>query len=139
MKKLKLTILTPERPIVQDKEVDFVAFPAYEGEMGVLPGHEKAVVLLQHGILRYKNGDQQEEFAVMGGFAEVFKDNISVLAEDAALAGEVDEEAERQKIAKTKQSLSSHDADIDFELAEIELKASLMKMKIKNRGQRRSK
>ena len=62
-KKLKLQIITPERQVL-DKEVDFVALPAYNGEMGVLPGHVQYVAKLNYGVLRYKEGDKEETFAV---------------------------------------------------------------------------
>jgi len=133
-KKLNLSILSPEKPVVRNKAVDFVALPAYGGEMGVLPGHAKAVVQLSAGILHYTDNGARNEFAVFGGFAEIFKDDVFVFAEEAALESEIDLEEERQKAAKAKASLSAKGADINIELAEIELKAALLKMKLKNRG-----
>ena len=135
-KKLNLSILSPEKPIAQNKAVDFVALPAYGGEMGVLPGHTKAVVQLTPGILHYTDNGERSEFAVLGGFAEIFKDGVFVFAEDAALGSEINLEEERQKAAKAKASLTAKGADINIELAEIELKAALLKMKLKNRGNR---
>jgi len=132
-KKLNLSILSPEKPVVQNQAVDFVALPAYGGEMGILPGHTKAVVQLSAGILRYKDAEGEKSFAVFGGFAEIFKDDVFVFAEEAALGSEINLEEERQKAAKAKASLSAKGADIDIELAEIELKAALLKMKLKNR------
>ncbi|MDD6173195.1 MAG: ATP synthase F1 subunit epsilon [Elusimicrobia bacterium] len=129
-KKLKLQIITPERQVL-DKEVDFVALPAYNGEMGVLPGHVQYVAKLNYGVLRYKDDGKEETFAVMGGLAEIENDKISVFAEDAALAGEIDEAAAKQKLAQAKASLSKHDADIDIELAEMEIKKALLMLKVK--------
>lgn len=129
-KKLKLQIITPERQVL-DKEVDFVALPAYNGEMGVLPGHVQYVAKLNYGVLRYKDDAKEETFAVMGGLAEIENDKISVFAEDAALAGEIDEAAAKQKLAQAKASLSKHDADIDIELAEMEIKKALLMLKVK--------
>lgn len=129
-KKLKLQIITPERQVL-DKEVDFVALPAYNGEMGVLPGHVQYVAKLNYGVLRYKGDGKEETFAVMGGLAEIENDKISVFAEDAALAGEIDEAAAKQKLAQAKASLSKHDADIDIELAEMEIKKALLMLKVK--------
>ncbi len=56
---------------------------------------------------------------------------VNVFAEGADLAEEIDEEAEKQKIKRAKESLSSKDADIDFELAELELKQAIARMKVK--------
>lgn len=132
-KKLRLQIITPQKPVL-DKQVDFVALPAYNGEMGVLPGHIQYVAKLNYGVLRYIDNGVEEDFAVLGGFAEIAKDTVSVFAEGATLAQEVDEEAERQKIAQAKASLSSQDTDINMELAEMEIKKSLLMLKVKNRS-----
>jgi F-type H+-transporting ATPase subunit epsilon len=132
-KQLRLQIITPQRPVL-DKEVDFVALPAYNGEMGVLPGHMQYVTALNFGVLRYKAGGKEESFAIMGGLAEIEHNNVSVFAEDAALEDEIDVEEEKQRLAKAKASLSKHDNEIDIEVAEIELKKALLLLKVKNKG-----
>ena len=130
-KKLRLQITTPQKPVL-DKEVDFVVLPAFDGEMGVLPGHAPYVAKLNFGELRYTIDGKEEIFALMGGLAEIAQDEVSVFAEDIALAREVDEEAAKQKVAQAKASLSAKGADIDMELAEIELKKALLMLKVKN-------
>ena len=133
-KKLTLNLITPEKPLISNLEVDMVVLPALLGEMGILPGHVKTIVQLGMGSLRYKkDGKEEEEFAALGGFVEVLNDVVNVFAENAALADEIDEEAEKQKIKKAKESLSGKDADIDFELAEMELKQAIARMKVKKR------
>jgi F-type H+-transporting ATPase subunit epsilon len=132
-KKLRLQIITPQRPVL-DKEVDFVVLPAYNGEMGILPGHIQYVAKLNYGVLRYKSDGREETFAIMGGIAEIEHDNVSVFAEDAALENEIDVEEEKQKLAKAKASLSAHDNEVDIELAEMEIKKSLLLLKVKSRG-----
>jgi len=131
-KKIRLQITTPQKPVL-DKEVDFVVLPAYEGEIGVLPGHAPYVAILNFGELRYTIDGQEETFALMGGLAEIANNEVSVFAEDIALAREVDEESAKQKIAQAKASLSAKGADIDMELAEIELKKALLMLKVKNK------
>ncbi len=130
-KKLRLQITTPQKPVL-DKEVDFIALPAAQGEMGILPGHIAYIAQLNFGILRYKNGEETGVFAVMGGFAQIAHDVVSVFAEDAALSGEINEEEQKQKIAQAKASLTKKDADIDLALAEIELKKAILLLKVKN-------
>ena len=85
------------------------------------------------GSLRYKVDGKDEEFAALGGFAEVLHDEVNVFAESAALAGEIDEEKEKQRIKALKESLSNKDADIDFELAELEIKQAIARMKVKKK------
>jgi len=131
--KLLLNLVTPEKQLLANEEVDFVVLPALLGEMGILPGHINILVQLGMGSLRYKKDGKESEFAVLGGFTEVVDNTVNVFAEGAGLAGEIDEEAEKQKIKAAKASLSRKDADIDFELAELELKQSIARMKVKRR------
>lgn len=132
-KKLILNLITPEKQLISNREADMVVLPALLGEMGILPGHIKTIVQLGMGSLRYKNDGKEEEFAVLGGFAEVLHNVVNVFAEGADLADEIDEEVEKQKIKAVKESLSRKDADIDFELAEIEIKQAIARMKVKKR------
>ena len=132
-RKLTLNLITPEKQLIKEKPVDMVILPALLGEMGVLPGHINMVVQLGMGSLRYKMDEKEEEFAVLGGFAEILHDEVNIFAESAALAGEIDEEKERQRIKALKESLSNKDADIDFELAELEIKQSIARMKVKKK------
>ena len=132
-KKLTLNLITPQRPIVENLQVDMVILPALLGEMGVLPGHVQTIVQLGMGALRYKEGEKEEVFAVLGGFAEVLHNVVNVFAEGADLAEQIDEEEEKQRIKALKDSISNKDADIDFELAEIEIKQALTRMKVKKK------
>ena len=132
-KKLTLNLITPEKQLIADLQVDMVILPALLGEMGILPGHVKTIVQLGMGSLRYKKDGKEEAFAALGGFVEVLNDVVNVFAESASLADEIDEEAEKQKIKAAKESLSNKDADIDFELAELEIKQAIARMKVKKR------
>lgn len=128
--KLLLTILTPERSFLADKEVDFVSFPAFDGEMGVLPGHASFVVQLKEGVLRYRDGHKKELFSVLSGFAEVHKNKVLILAEGAELAKEIDEERARQAYQKAKDVLAMRGKDLDLDAAQAALRRAIVRMKI---------
>ena len=130
-KTLYLNLVTPQKQLLDGVAVESVVLPAAAGELGVLPGHLPMIVQLGFGSLRYKKDGKEEEFAVMGGLAEILREGVNVFAEGADLADEIDEEAEKQKIKKAKESLSRKDADIDFELAEMEIKQAIARMKVK--------
>ena len=132
-KTLTLNLITPQKQLLDALPVQSVVLPATAGELGVLPGHIPMVVQLDFGSLRYKKDGKEEEFAVLGGFAEILRDSVNVFAEGADLADEIDEEEEKQKIKRAKESLSRKDADIDFELAELEIKQAIARMKVKKR------
>jgi F-type H+-transporting ATPase subunit epsilon len=129
-KRLRLDIVTPEKPYLQDRGVDFVVLPAAGGEMGVLPGHAPFAVQLLPGVLRYRDGSLEETFAVMGGVAEVYRDKVSVFAEGAELASEVDEERARQAYAGAKTALASRSPDLDLEVAQASLKMAAARLKV---------
>lgn len=129
-KKLLLSIITPEKVLVENKMVDFIVLPAYEGEMGILPGHISFVVELKEGILRYKDMQNEETFAVMGGFTEVHKNKVLVFAEEGELAREIDEESARQAYQKAKDALAMKGADIDLDSAQASLRRAAARLKI---------
>ena len=129
-KQLLLTIVTPEKTVLTDKPVDFVAIPAVGGEMGVLPGHASFVVELKEGVMRYTEGKQKAIFSVLNGFAEIHDDKVLVLAEAAELAQEVNEERARQAYQKAKQTLAMRGTDIDLDAAAAALHRAAIRIKV---------
>ncbi|MFA5160626.1 MAG: ATP synthase F1 subunit epsilon [Elusimicrobiales bacterium] len=127
--RLKLVIVTPEKPVL-DCAADFAALPARGGELGVLPGHASALVQLKEGILHYTSQTGDGAFGIMGGFAEIHKDEVMVFAEAADLAGEIDAEAERQAVQKARQLLDSPEKDMDIAAVEASLRRSLLRLKL---------
>ncbi len=88
---MHLDIVTIERVIVSE-EVDYVSAPALEGVVGILPKHQPMLTALSIGELRYKKGNQESVFAIGGGFMEVRPDKVTVLADVAESADEIDEQ-----------------------------------------------
>jgi F-type H+-transporting ATPase subunit epsilon len=129
-KQLLLTIVTPEKTVISAKPVDSVSIPAFEGEMGVLPGHAPFVVQLREGVMHYKDGPHKEFFSVLSGFAEIYKDKVLVLAEAAELAKEVDEERARQAFQKASETLAMHGEDIDLDSAQAALRRASVRLKV---------
>jgi F-type H+-transporting ATPase subunit epsilon len=93
---LRLRLVTPERSLL-DEEVDEVTAPGVMGEFGVLPNHITFLSTLEAGRLTYKQGGQTRPLVVSGGFAEVVDNVITVLADAAEFAEEID--VERARIA----------------------------------------
>ena len=128
--KLSLSIITPEKTALTNKEVSFVSLPAFEGELGVLPGHISTVVQLKEGLLRYKSGHEHGDFSVLGGFAEINKNKVLVLAEAAELAREIDEERARQAYREAKDALNVKGDDLDLDSAQAALRRAAVRLKI---------
>lgn len=129
-KRLLLTIVTPEKTVLTDKPVDFVTIPAEGGEMGVLPGHAPQVAQLREGVMHYRDGHHKEVFAVLNGFAEIYRDRVLVLAEAAELAKEVSEERARQAYQQAKQALAMRGADMDLDEATASLRRAAVRLKV---------
>lgn len=100
-KTLTVELVTPEK-VALTQSADFVALPAFEGEMGILPGHGAFLVQLTAGEVRVRRGTETSSFAVSGGFAEILKNKVSVFAETAEMATEIDAERARQDLESAK-------------------------------------
>ena len=109
-KRLTLELVTPERPAFSG-EGDFVVLPAWEGEMGVLPGHAPFLVQLKPGEVRFRAGAETKLFAVSGGFAEVRGDKVSLFAETAEMSDSIDAERARQALERAKAELEKKSLD----------------------------
>jgi F-type H+-transporting ATPase subunit epsilon len=94
-KALEVRIITPER-IAYQGAVDAVVATAYDGELGILPGHAPMMVVLGIGELRVRIGEKFEWFAIGEGFLHVAEDVVTVLTPFAEAAREVDVEAARR-------------------------------------------
>ena len=90
---LHLSVVTPEGELY-DAEAAFVAIPAADGEIGVLPGHTALIAELGVGLLRVKKetlgGEVTDRFAVRGGFIQVVDNNVTLLVTEAAEPGAID-------------------------------------------------
>lgn len=86
---LKLEIVTPEKRVL-DAEVDSVTVMTATGEAGILPNHAPLISALKPGILTYTMKGASDKLAVSGGFVEVNGNTVSVLADTASSADEID-------------------------------------------------
>ena len=86
---LRLDIVTVER-LVYSGEVDMVIAPGIEGELGILPHHAPLLTALKYGELRVRRGDEEDSYAIGGGFMEVLPLQVTVMADTAQRAEEID-------------------------------------------------
>lgn len=86
--KFRLEVVTPSRLLVSEM-VDEVTAPGIEGEFGVLVGHTPFLTELGVGVLSYRSGSQHHLLAVRKGFAEVTREKVTVLAEEADFPREI--------------------------------------------------
>src|SRR6266404_5853777 len=96
---IQLEIVTPERLVVNET-VEYIEIPGKTGYLGVLPGHAPLISELAAGELSYRTGNQTKRVAVAWGFAEVLQTKVTILAETAEKAEEID--TARAQAAKQK-------------------------------------
>jgi len=95
--RLTLTVVTPERSVVERIACDAVSLPGELGELGILPGHTPLVSLLAVGRVVWSDGGKKTSVAVRGGFVEVADDAVRVLADVAAERDAIDVAAAREE------------------------------------------
>jgi F-type H+-transporting ATPase subunit epsilon len=135
--KLQLQIVSADRMLV-DETVDEVQIPGSEGYFGVLPGHTPLLAVLQVGQLSYRQGQQQHYLAVAFGFAEVQPDRVTILAQVAERADEIDVTRAESAKKRAEQRLASPQVDMDAERARVALLKSLIRLQVASRARIRS-
>ena len=138
MAKLRLEIVTAEREVFAD-DVDMVVAPGGEGELGILPRHAPLLSTLQPGMLRVRKDGEETLMAVSGGFIQVYKDRVLVLADTAERADEIEEaraEEARTRAEVALQQAARGDAQ-QAEAARMALRRSLVRLNLVRRRQRR--
>jgi F-type H+-transporting ATPase subunit epsilon len=96
---IQLEIVTPERLVVNDT-AEYIEIPGKTGYLGVLPGHAPLITELAVGAISYNNAGKTKRLAVAWGFAEVLQNKVTILAETAEKAEEID--TARAEAAKKK-------------------------------------
>lgn len=136
--KITLEIVTPDRSLVTE-QVDEVELPGSQGYFGVLPGHTPLLATLQVGELWYRVGDTKHYLAIAFGFAEVLPERVTVLAQIAEKAEEIDiARAEAAKRRAEERVARPAQADMDFERARIALMKSLIRLQVASRARTRA-
>jgi F-type H+-transporting ATPase subunit epsilon len=136
-KSLSLEVVTPDRAIIKE-QVDEVVLPGSEGSFGVLPGHAPLLATLQVGEMWYRKGQETHYLAIAFGFVEVLPDKVTVLAQVAEKAEEIDLARAEAAKARAEQRIATPPAALDFERARIAMMKSLVRLQVASRARIRS-
>ena len=134
---LTLQIVTPDRSVVTD-QVDEVEIPGAEGYFGVLPGHTPLLTTLKVGELWYRKGTEKVYVAIAFGFAEVMPDRVTILAEAAERADEIDLARAEAAKKRAEERLAAPSQDMDFERARLALTKSLVRIQVSTQSRTRA-
>jgi F-type H+-transporting ATPase subunit epsilon len=129
-KEIRLEVVTPDRMVLSDT-VDIVVATGTEGEFGVLHDHIPFLTTLQEGELRFRKGNELHFMAVSGGFAEVLPDKVTVLAESAEMAREIDVDRAKKARERAEERLAqAKREELDHVRAEAALRRALIRLKV---------
>ena len=134
---LQLQVVSADRLLV-DEQVDEVEIPGAEGYFGVLPGHTPLLATLQVGELWYRQGRDTHYLSIAFGFAEVRPDRVTILAQMAERADEIDIARAAAAKRRAEERLARPMPDIDFERARIAMMKSLIRLQVASRARIRS-
>ena len=129
---LRLEIVTPDRRVVRD-DVDEVEIPGTEGYFGVLPGHTPMLASLTVGELWYRKGQEKEYLSIAFGFAEVLPDRVTILAQLAERAAEIDRDRAEEERKRAEARLTESKAGVDYEMARASLMKALTRIQVSQR------
>ncbi len=112
----QLEVVTPEKRVV-DRAATEAQIPGKNGYLGVLPGHAPLITELAVGAITFRSDAGEQRLAVASGFAEVLPDKVTVLAETAERAEEINVERARKAKERAEQWLASAHTEVDVERA----------------------
>ena len=134
---IQLLIVSADRSLVNET-VDEVEIPGFDGYFGVLPGHTPLLAVLQVGELWYRQGQEKHYLSIAFGFAEVQPDRVTILAQIAEKADEIDLARAEAAKKRAEQRIASLTMDMDAERARVALMKSLIRLQVATRARIRS-
>lgn len=131
---LQFEIVTPER-LVAKGTADEIQIPGKKGYLGILPGHAPLLTELGVGEISYRSGRDEGHLAVAWGFAEVLPDKVTILAETAERAEEIDVARAEQARDRAEQRLREAQEGTDFERCQIALERAIVRIQVAGKRQ----
>jgi F-type H+-transporting ATPase subunit epsilon len=135
--KILLEVVTPEK-LLLSQQVDEVIAPGSEGEFGVLPGHCHFLSTLRIGELRYRVDDRMFLMAVLWGYAEVTPDRVTIMAEIAEKAEDIDVGRAQAAVESAERRLKAGGLASELKEAEISLEKARLRKRLAERHQNRT-
>ena len=124
---MDIKIIEPDGMFYEGKG-DFLEFTSVEGEMGVYKNHIPLTTILEPCVVRIHVGGEVKKAAILGGFIEIQKEYITILAEDANWPDEIDLERAKASKKRAEERLVKKESDLDVARAEASLKRALARI-----------
>ncbi|KAE9635622.1 F0F1 ATP synthase subunit epsilon [Defluviitalea raffinosedens] len=127
--KIQLQIITPERNFFNE-EVDMAIFRTTEGDIGILPNHQPLTTVLSIGTIRIKQDGNERKASLIGGFAEIQPDKITILTDAAEWPEEIDVRRAEEAKRRAEERLAKRTSDINIARAESALRRALVRLEL---------
>ena len=128
--KTRLRIVTPSKELYND-EATMVIMRGVNGDLGVLKGHQPLTTILDYGILKIKNGEQEKEATLFGGFVDVQPDAVNILTDSAEWIEDIDIQWAKEAKERAEKRLNSKDSNVNMLRAELALKRATIRLNSK--------
>ena len=125
--KFKLSIITPDTSVYEG-DAEFLEFTSTEGQMGVYAQHIPLTTILEPCVMTIHNDGEKKKAAILGGFIEILKEKVTVLAEDAQWPGDIDLDRAEAAYERAKERLAAKQEGIDLKRAEASLKRAVARI-----------
>jgi F-type H+-transporting ATPase subunit epsilon len=128
---IELVLVTPQKQLLRQRVTE-VQLPGADGYLGILPGHAPLMTELGIGELSYHDtsGKESDHLTIIRGFAEVLSDRVTLLAETAEFAAEIDLARAEAAKARAEKHLASGDPNIDWDRASVALQRALIRIQV---------
>ncbi|NLO96712.1 MAG: F0F1 ATP synthase subunit epsilon [Peptococcaceae bacterium] len=126
--KFRLKVVAPDG-LVLDKDVEFVLVRSEDGDLGILARHTPLLASLEIGVVRYRENGKEHKIAVSGGFLEVADNKVTILANTAETAEQIDVPRAQAAKERAEKRLQERKPGTDIQRAEIALKKALARLK----------
>ena len=126
---LQLEIVAPDKLLVRE-QVDQVQVPGKSGELGILPGHAPLITELTIGEIKYLQGGTAHYLSVAWGFAEVLPDKVTILADTAELAEDIDIARAQEAKARAETELKQAGPDADYDALQYSLRRAEVRLQV---------
>jgi F-type H+-transporting ATPase subunit epsilon len=130
-----LEVVTPEH-LLLSQPVEEVIAPGVEGEFGVLPGHTHFLTTLKIGELRYRVGELTRYMSILWGYAEVTPEKVTILAEVAEKAEDIDVDSAQAGVDEAQRRLEIGGLPSEVEEARVSLEKARLRQRIAERARR---
>ena len=119
------------------EDVSVLVAPGADGELGVLPGHAPLLTTLAPGEIKVTKDGEESFMAVSGGFLEVLGNKVTILANTAEYADEIDEDRAETALERAQERVASAETNMDLERALASMRRSAARLGVARRRRRR--